>query len=114
MRDRKGLAPEPALITSFETLKHSDYTYNCTHRLYHIETVNYHSILCKLFWYNVTYILGVYDLGVYYLGVYDLLTLGVHARKGCSPSFVICLSVCMSVTTSLAHLVAKSLKFGHR
>jgi len=83
-------------------------------RLYHIETVNYHSILCKLFWYNVTYIIGVYDLGVYYLGVYDLLTLAAHARKGYSPSFVICLSVCMSVTTSLAHLVAKSLKFGHR
>ena len=40
----------------------------------------------------------------------ELLTLGAHAHDGYSTPFV-CLYVCMS---SLAHLAAKSLKFGHR
>ena len=35
------------------------------------------------------------------------LTLGTHAQKGC-------LFVCLSVTTSLAHLAAKTLEFGHK
>jgi len=41
-----------------------------------------------------------------------LLTLGAHAHEGYSSLFV-CLSVCLSVTTSLAHLEAKTLQFGH-
>ena len=48
----------------------------------------------------------VYDLVIY------LLTLGTHAHKGYSTSSV-CLYVCISVTTSLAQLVDKSLNFGH-
>ena len=49
-----------------------------------------------------------------------LLTLGAHAQRGLqyfvclSVCLCVCLSVCMSVTTSLAHLAAKSLKFGRR
>ena len=48
-----------------------------------------------------------------------LLTLGAHAcaARIYSTSFVcmsVCLYVCLSVTTSLAHLAAKSLKFRHR
>ena len=49
-----------------------------------------------------------------------LLTLGAHAQRGLqyfvclSVCLCVCLSVCLSVTTSLAHLAAKSLKFGRR
>ena len=40
----------------------------------------------------------------------------INPRRACERGlqYFVCLSVCMSVTTSLAHLAAKSLKFGHR
>ncbi len=40
------------------------------------------------------------------------LTLGAHAHEGYS-SLSVCLFVCLSVTTSLAHLAAKTVEFGH-
>ena len=42
-----------------------------------------------------------------------LLTLSAHAQDGYSSLFV-CVFVCLSVTTSLAHLVAKTLKIWTR
>ena len=76
--------------------------------LKHIETVNYNSILCKLFWYNMQVLCKLLLYHFYIIGVYDPLYSAVHPMKYLE-SDVIAIIFCWNKTRSLLLLFCYSL-----